>query len=71
MDPLRIAALLPTESSFYAALLGFAFLLAIYAHVGRFTRLLVFAIGLMFVATLLTIYAARVLNSAPENVPLP
>lgn len=55
MPPL--ADLLPFSSQFYAALTGVGLLLGIWGHAGKMPRLTIFAIVLVFVATLLTMLA--------------
>lgn len=55
MPPL--ADLLPFSSTFYGALTGIGFLLGIYGHAAKMPRLTIFAIALVFIATLLTMIA--------------
>lgn len=55
MPPL--SDLLPFSSQFYGALTGIGLLLGVYGHAAKMTKLTIFAIGLVFVATVLTMIA--------------
>ena len=65
-----LADLLPDSSTYYGVLMGCGFVLAVYAHAARMPRLLAFSIMLVFVATLLTLVAARSFSGDPGG-PLP
>lgn len=72
MFPLPPAEILPDDSTFYAILMGFGLILGVYAHAGRFHRLLAFAILWVFVTTILTMVAARTMSGGPpDGVELP
>ncbi|MGI8728056.1 MAG: hypothetical protein ACR2K6_10325 [Solirubrobacterales bacterium] len=66
-----VAGVLPDSSSFYAVLMGFGFFLGVYAHAGRFPRLLAFAILWVFLTTVLTLVAARTFSGSTDGVELP
>jgi hypothetical protein len=63
--PLLLANLLPDNSLFYGVLMGAGFLLGIYAHAAKMPRLVAFAIIVVFLATLLTLIAARTFEGSP------
>jgi len=62
---LVLADLLPSSSTYYGVLMGVGFVLGIYAHAGKMPRLLAFSILLVFLTTLLTLYAARTFTGDP------
>lgn len=66
-----VGGILPESSSFYAVLMGFGFFLGVYAHAGRFPRLLTFAILWVFFTTILTMVAARTFSGSTDGVQLP
>jgi len=68
---LVLADLLPDSSLYYGLLIGVGFLLGVYAHAARMPRLVAFSIMLVFLATLLTMVAARSTGGGGGGVPLP
>ena len=71
MLALVLADLLPDSSLYYGLLIGVGFLLGVYAHAARMPRLVAFSIMLVFLATLLTMVAARSTGGGGVGVPLP
>jgi len=49
--------LLPFSSQFYGALIGAGFLVGIYGHAAKMPRLTLFGILVVFISTLLTMFA--------------
>lgn len=54
---LLLADLLPFTSTFYGGMTGIGLLLGIYGHAAKMPRLTIFAIVLVFVSTMLTMFA--------------
>lgn len=64
-----LADLLPFSSGFYAALTGIGLLLGIWGHAAKMPKLTIFAIALVFLATLLTMLAVSGYDGGlPEGV---
>lgn len=64
-----LADLLPFSSEFYAALTGAGLILGIWGHAAKMPRLTIFAIALVFLATVLSMIAVSGYEGGlPEGV---